>query len=50
MNYNIGDEDLGDIDEQKVIEKGVVTVKRHLDNARNPDYMEPAGKKKVKKN
>lgn len=37
------------IDDQKVLEKGIVTVKRHLDNARNSDYNEPAGKKKAKK-
>lgn len=37
------------IDDQKVLEKGIVTVKRHLDNARNSDYNEPVGKKKSKK-
>jgi hypothetical protein len=32
------------------MEKGIVTVKRHLDQARNPEYNEGAsGKKKVKK-
>ncbi len=49
INYYIGDEDMEGVDQEKVVEKGIVTVKRHLDNARNSDYNEPASKKKTKK-
>ena len=52
MNYYINNGELEDVNQQQVLEKGIVTVKRHLDQARNQDYNEPAtgGKKKVKKN
>lgn len=51
MNYYINDGELEGVDQKDVLEKGVVTVKRHLDQARNADYNEPgsSGKKKVKK-
>ena len=52
MNYYINNGELEDVNQQQVLEKGIVTVKRHLYQARNQDYNEPAtgGKKKVKKN